>query len=597
MAKQSYLSSSIRSIMMAGFGTALLAGAPAFAQDQQSEDDQGADEKETVVEKIQVTGSRIRTDGLDSATPIEIITTELAEDQGLNTLGELLRTSTVASGSDQLISAYSVGYVTNGGSGAESISMRGLGASRTLVLLNGRRAGPAGTRGTVSAFDMNALPISIIERVEILKDGASSLYGSDAVAGVINIITKKGAGGEVNVSGLAPFEGGGETYRVNATYGEAFDRGSWRVVADHNVNTGLKRADREYFDCSERYLFNNIVTGDRADPIDPRTGEYHCNESGFGLWHSGSAGTGRVQYNYGDYDVPHVTETNPNITTAPDGWYWAGYDRESDGLLDGGGHPFRLDQTMVPETTVSSVFAQADYDLTDTVSVYGELLHSRRNTESQSARQFWTADLGGFVPVSSVDGFEGNSWVMPVHYTNHYGNETTIEYTRGVVGLEGSIGFWNWDASYQRSHNSGTYEQDIILRDSMLMAQDLLFNGTSCDGRVTQFSGRDCHAYDWFDPQNIYGNPSQAARDFLFGRDEGNTTYKQDTFDAYITGDLLDLPAGRLVLQQVFTGSVMKSTTCLVKTPVTVTRGAYHQRVSLLVKQQLKPFMLSSRFR
>lgn len=134
MAKQSYLSSSIRSIMMAGFGTALLAGAPAFAQDQQSEDDQGADEKETVVEKIQVTGSRIRTDGLDSATPIEIITTELAEDQGLNTLGELLRTSTVASGSDQLISAYSVGYVTNGGSGAESISMRGLGASRTLVL-------------------------------------------------------------------------------------------------------------------------------------------------------------------------------------------------------------------------------------------------------------------------------------------------------------------------------------------------------------------------------------------------------------------------------------------------------------------------------
>lgn len=106
-------------------------------------------------------------------------------------MGELLRTSTVASGSNQLTAAMSVGSVTEGGAGNESISMRGLGANRTLVLLNGRRAGPAGTRGQVAAFDMNSIPVSAVERVEILKDGASSLYGSDAVAGVINIITKK----------------------------------------------------------------------------------------------------------------------------------------------------------------------------------------------------------------------------------------------------------------------------------------------------------------------------------------------------------------------------------------------------------------------
>ncbi|MRJ41270.1 MULTISPECIES: TonB-dependent receptor plug domain-containing protein [Idiomarina] len=567
MAKQSFLSSSIRAIMMAGFGSALLAGAPAMAQDQSNESEDG--EKAKAAEKIQVTGSRIRTDGLDSPTPVEIITTEIATDQGLNTLGELLRTSTVASGSDQLISAYSVGYVTNGGSGAESISMRGLGASRTLVLLNGRRAGPAGTRGTVSAFDMNALPISIIERVEILKDGASSLYGSDAVAGVINIITKKGEGGEVNFSGLAPFEGGGETYRLNATYGDSFDRGSWRVVADHNVNTGLIRADRDYFDCSTRYLFSNIVTGERADPIDPRTGEYHCNESGFGLWHAyagvglpANTSAGRFQFNYGGYDVADPTTINPYynpadprsigvegvnpfLRAAPDGWYWAGYNAESDGLLDGGGHPFRLQQTMVPETTVSSVFLQGDYDLTDTISAYGELLHSRRTTESESARQFWTADVG-YVSINSIDGFDGDGYVMPVHYTNHYGNKTTIDYSRAVVGLEGSIGFWNWDVSYQRSHNSGTYAQDIILRDSMLMAQGLLATGATCNGEVTPISGKACYDYDWFDPQNLYGNPSQEARDFLFGYDKGKTTYKQDTFDAYITGDLFDLPAGAL---------------------------------------------------
>jgi len=547
MAKQSFLSNSIRAIMMAGFGSALLAGAPAMAQDQSNESEDG--EQAKAAEKIQVTGSRIRTDGLDSPTPVEIITTEIATDQGLNTLGELLRTSTVASGSDQLISAYSVGFVTNGGSGAESISMRGLGAGRTLVLLNGRRAGPAGTRGAVSAFDMNALPISIIERVEILKDGASSLYGSDAVAGVINIITKKGEGGEVNFSGSAPFEGGGETYRLNATYGDSFDRGSWRVVADRNVNTGLKRGDRDYFACATRYLFNDIETGERADPIDPRTGEYHCSESGPGIFNyqvvnGRLASDGRIQYDYFNDGFANIADENPRVTAAPDGWYWAGYDAASDGLLDGGNHPFRLNQTMIPETTVNSVYFQGDYDLTDTTSMYGELLYSQRKTESRNTRQFWTREIGQF-PVSSglAPGFEGDNYVMPVHYTDHFGNETTIDYARAVVGFEGSIGFWNWDVSYQRSHNKGEYKTDIIFFDSMIMAQETLL-GVPCEGRVTEISGKACVNYDWFDPQNVWGNQSAEAREFLFGQDVGETTYTQDTIDAYITGDLFEMPAG-----------------------------------------------------
>ena len=118
-----------------------------------------------------------------------------------------------------------------------------------LVLLNGRRAGPAGTRGQVAAFDMNALPVSAVERVEILKDGASSLYGSDAVAGVINIITKRGDEKSINVTASQPFDSGGETFRVNGTWGSAFDRGSYRVVADFNHNSGLKRGDRDHFGC------------------------------------------------------------------------------------------------------------------------------------------------------------------------------------------------------------------------------------------------------------------------------------------------------------------------------------------------------------
>ena len=150
---------------MAGVGSVFLAGAPAFAQDANQDVDvqgvQTTDEQESSAEeqpeRIQVTGSRIRTDAFANETPVDIISIEEAEQQGLNTLGELLRTSTVAAGSSQITAAFATGYVVNGGAGAETISMRGLGANRTLVLLNGRRAGPAGTRGAVSAFDMNGL--------------------------------------------------------------------------------------------------------------------------------------------------------------------------------------------------------------------------------------------------------------------------------------------------------------------------------------------------------------------------------------------------------------------------------------------------------
>ncbi|CAM5224272.1 TonB-dependent receptor [Alishewanella longhuensis] len=94
-----------------------------------------------------------------------------------------MRSSTVAAGANQITSATSTS-LSEGGTGVETISLRGLGANRTLVLLNGRRIGPAGTRGAVSAFDLSIMPLAAVDRVEILKDGASSLYGFAAVAGV-----------------------------------------------------------------------------------------------------------------------------------------------------------------------------------------------------------------------------------------------------------------------------------------------------------------------------------------------------------------------------------------------------------------------------
>ncbi|MEE2001668.1 TonB-dependent receptor [Alkalimonas sp. MEB108] len=511
-------------------------------------------------ERIQVVGSRIRTDGFDNATPIEIISSEVVADSGLNNLGELLRTSTIASGSNQLTSALTVGYVTAGGSGNESVSMRGLGSNRTLVLLNGRRAGPAGTRGQVAAFDMNTLPVSVVERVEILKDGASSLYGSDAVAGVINIITKRGDDSSINVNFNQPFNSGGERFNLNATLGRTFDRGSYRLMADYRLDSELKRGDRSFFACSERLLFDP-VTGERGDPIDPRTGNYHCADAQYGVWMWATGASNvpagvKAQYDYDGFFAQFnrptfadlITDPDANNFSAPAGWYPVSYDRESDGWGDQA-HPFNQKRSMIPETEVWSIYGQVDYELTDNMGMYAEFLHNRRNTQQQSVRQFWYADFPQ-IPGGRVDGWEGGAVMMPVNITDHFGTETDVHYTRAVLGLEGSIGDWDWDLSYQNSYNWGRYTNDIIFRDSMLMGQrtqqaDADGNLRTCAiGERTQFSDKACINMNWLDADLINGNPSQSVRNFLFGEDVGHTVYKQQTVEGYITGDLFELPAG-----------------------------------------------------
>ncbi|WP_214000251.1 TonB-dependent receptor [Arsukibacterium sp.] len=554
MFTNSKLSKAVRLAFAFGAASSMLAAGAVSAQTE-TEDEEAKSEK---TERIQVVGSRIRTDGLDNATPITIISADIAKDQGLSTLGELLRTSTVAAGSSQLISALSVGFVTAGGAGNESISMRGLGANRTLVLLNGRRAGPAGTRGQVAAFDLNSIPLSAVDRVEVLKDGASSLYGSDAVAGVINIITKKGDGSNVTVNLDQPFDSGGENYRINATYGKTFDRGSFRVVADYNLQTELARGDRDYFACNER-MFYSQSTGERTDPIDPRTGDYHCNASQYGVWIFNYAPGAsnflpgiKAQYDYDgffqQFDRPTfdslITTPGPDNISVPNGWYPVSYDKDSDGWADAD-HPFQDRQSMIPESKVASVFMMGDYDLTDSISAYSELTLSQRTTEVNSFRQFWTANLAanGYIFGGTVDGWDGSVGFMPVAMTDHSGNKTTINYSRYVLGLEGALGDWNWDISYQNSYNKGEYDTAVILNDAMIMAQNAVYGGP-CAGATSPVSGKSCVEVDWLSPDHINGNQSQQVKDFLFDTDYGQTSYRQQTIDAYITGDLFELPAG-----------------------------------------------------
>ena len=120
-------------------------------------------EKPAQDDAIVVTGSRIRRTEATSSAPLQIIDPTIGQRQGQTSTAELIQSSPIAAGSSQITAAISTNFITNGGPGSQTISLRGLGAERTLVLLNSKRAGPAGTRGGVSAFDLNVLPSSIIK--------------------------------------------------------------------------------------------------------------------------------------------------------------------------------------------------------------------------------------------------------------------------------------------------------------------------------------------------------------------------------------------------------------------------------------------------
>ncbi|WP_445424911.1 TonB-dependent receptor domain-containing protein [Alishewanella sp. HL-SH06] len=510
-----------------------------------------ADEK---AERIQIIGSRIRTDGLDQAAPIEVINASVAASQGISNLGELLRNSTVAAGSNQITAAASTAFVTEGGVGSESISLRGLGANRTLVLLNGRRAGPAGTRGQVASFDPNILPLSAIDRIEILKDGASSLYGSDAVAGVINIITKKGDEGTINFNTSQPLEEGGESYQLNGTYGKTFGRGSFRVVGDYKVQQELAQGQRSFFNCAERYLFDP-TTNERVDPVDPRTGSYHCNDLLWGhIWlydYQGAGGNvpagAKAQYDYdgnlGQYIPGFATDpNNPDFMVTPPGWFPVAYDRLSDSVTNAD-HPFQDLETLVPKNELMTVYAQGDYELNDTTSLYGEVLLNRRQTTTNGYRQFWSykynEDFFAGDPLSA--GWTGAQWLSPTPITDHSGDKITVDYRRFVAGINGDIGNWYYDVAYQNSYSSGDYKSKLIYEDAI---SPYNFASGSCVGETTPIRGVPCVDVPWLDPQFLAGNISPEIRDFLFGEQTGNTVYKQQSVEGFISGDLFELPAG-----------------------------------------------------
>jgi len=202
------------------------------------------------MQRVEITGSSIKRIAKEGALPVEIISRKQLEDQGIVTAEQLIATLNVnGNGSDNLASNADVtSGAQRGNNGASSANLRGQGSDSTLVLLNGRRVATHGMKG--SAVDLNSIPMAAVERVEVLKDGASAVYGTDAIGGVINFILRKNYKGlEAQAFTDVAEESGGEIGRATLTGGWGdLDTQGWNVLvtAAHSENKALRGDQRDF---------------------------------------------------------------------------------------------------------------------------------------------------------------------------------------------------------------------------------------------------------------------------------------------------------------------------------------------------------------
>jgi iron complex outermembrane receptor protein len=490
-----------------------------YAQDQVEEDEDATEQEEAAdLDRVTVTGSRLQRETYTSISPLQIITATESREAGLIDPAEILQKSTAAAG--QQIDLSFNGFVLDNGPGSSTIDLRGLGAARTLVLINGRRLAPSGVEGARSAPDLNLVPSSLVQRYEVLLDGASSVYGSDAVAGVTNIIMRKDFDGfEADVFYNYPDHDNGENYTATAAWGMNFDRGMfgigleysdyeeirlrdrpWTAECDRNwelTTDGELRSQEQYYLTQFGMDLGNCALGSLAGRTQVPTAvssiyftpgysnggfpNFSESVSPYGVFGIDGNGDGITDVNYADYDIARSDQTLGST-------FWPEQQRLS--VMGYGQYTFDGDMN----NTVYFEFNYNDREVTADNGAYQlfpylpvgnpynicnpdaeggvdcglatDALFTNPNYVKQFA-DYYTGLNGCFgLPYEAcspasfglLSGPIGPTWSRPI--VSIAGDrviyETSLKQYRGVVGMNGDLPFINWG-----SMNNWVYDVSV----------------------------------------------------------------------------------------------------------------------------------------
>ncbi|WP_062260466.1 TonB-dependent receptor plug domain-containing protein [Endozoicomonas arenosclerae] len=431
-----------RKTLLATAITAVMAGYsfPALAAD--TNDSSQEVEK---IEKVTVTGSRIARIDVEGATPLTVIDREYIEDSGFMTVADVLQGTPY-----NTAGSYSAQGNNSWGSQA-TINLRGLGSQNTLVLIDGRRVPWSGVMYGGSV-DVNSIPAAAVERIEIMPDGASAIYGSDAVAGVVNIIMRKDYdGAQISVRGSRPDDEGADENGLSLLWGTSFDQGNVLVSLEHDRTENIIMKDREYA---------------KADKLNSKYIQDVENVSQ----------TARTTYQHGDWTYKPIAGSCNKAN------FYGPYD---DSAYPGDkvcAYDYTAEADLTPEINRSILNIMGNYDLDNGIQVTGGITLSHRDVANTAAPVPAWFNVDG-TTVGGAQFFADNGMDPNTNSTATVGYRFDVLGNRvyeidgldisGHIGLSGDMELnfvddFQWNVTYMESKSDYTSDgTNMLLKDKV----------------------------------------------------------------------------------------------------------------------------------
>ncbi|MCZ8063656.1 TonB-dependent receptor [Silanimonas sp.] len=520
MTQRNPLAASVQRALVLGIASTAAIGAPTFAQTAP------AGEEAQTLDAVVVTGSRIRRVDAETATPVFTIDAAAIDRTGAATIGDFLQDIPAISGA-----ATNPSVNNGGGTGEATVSLRGIGDERTLTLLNGRR---------MVYNDINSIPMAAIARVEVLKGGASAIYGTDAIGGVVNFILKRDFdGGELSVGYGQSSEGDAERTTGNVTYGWSGERGNVLLNLNYNDQREVLAADREYSRNALTLYSGTVTVGGSSRTTTGRYSVPRTNAAANGI---NCAGTG-------------ATVALTRIAGRP-GTQWSDF-RCFNNATDLFNYQAVGNLQLTPQERAGAFFS-GRFNINDNVTAYAELYNQSTRAYGQIAPLPFDARPGQdevtispnsvFWPFAGLTGgLVGNDLRLRLSAIGNRRFSFNTDVTQISTGFEGAIGDSSW--SYDVGMTYGKLEQSGLSTGYLFTPALASALGPSFrDAGGVIRCGTPAAPIANCTPVNFFGDLSSPADQAALARISSPSINKTDAtlknFYANASGDLFELPAG-----------------------------------------------------